>query len=1037
MTVDATSDLDGEKDGNYFSGGKEIKENELALSRNERFLEETQRIARVGSWEADLTDDSMVWSALVKEIYEVQADFEPTFDKVMSFFTNEEDREYFRGLVVEAMEHGRIFDVELRIATLLGSIRWIRTTGKAEYRDGECFRIYGAVQDITDQKKAERALVEARNQFQSLIQTINGIVWEADAGTFSFFFVSDQVRSILGYTPEQWLSDPNFWANHIHASDREEAVMYCKIQISQYNNHTFDYRMIHADGSVVWIKDVVSVVRQGDRVILRGVMVDITESKRIEELERLEKSVLELNSNSDNILHQVLLGYLTGIEAIFPQMHCSIHEISAGQLDLAISPSLPRAYLEEILNLPIGPNSGSCGTAAFLKESVIAPDISTDPRWTELGYHHIALRYNLKSCWSLPVLDSDGGVMATFGFYYDVIKEPSETELRVITRSAAILKVIMESRQKSVLLKESASLMKQGQGLAHFGSWQWDLVNNKVDWSDELFNIYGQEKGKFTPSYERYIALLHPEDRDAVEKKISGIFQTKKDIVFEERIISPNLGIRHLKSWGRLQLDENGVPEKVIGACLDITESKVMQEQLLESQVRLKSLVDAQTNYVIRMDLEGNCTYFNNKYLEDFGANFENTELLGKRPGMVIVPSHVDCFVATCQRSIAHPDQVFQVEFDIVTSDGKIRSTFWHFIGLVDAQGKAFEIQCIGLDISEVKRVQNELRISDERYRYVNKATNDAIYDWTVSTDHVQWGEGFTRLFGFDVGERRYPAEEWFQLLHPTEREAVKMDLKAVINDRERNNWLAEYQLRKSNGRYAYVVENGYIIRDAAGKAVRMIGVIRDVSKQKKEEYFLKLQESAIAKANDLVTIAEVDMKSEWRLKIIYANEAFSRAMLYLDMEIMHRPILVLLGTKPSRSDVRKLLKAVENGVAFQIETTLYKKDGRPVRINFSLNPIANEKGIVTHWVCIGHDVTERYEYIAAIEDQNKKLSDIAWMQSHVARAPLARLMGLIDLLRNFSNTENESRELLDRMLHSARELDGVIRNISANTGTA
>jgi PAS domain S-box-containing protein len=124
--------------------------------------------------------------------------------------------------------------------------------------------------------------VEARRvnqgQYESLVQSIDGIVWEVDAQTFSFVFVSQQAERILGYPVKRWLNEPNFWADHIHADDRQSAVSFCKDAIERKVDHQFDYRMIAADGRVVWLRDIVTVnVLEDNTVRLRGVMVDITE----------------------------------------------------------------------------------------------------------------------------------------------------------------------------------------------------------------------------------------------------------------------------------------------------------------------------------------------------------------------------------------------------------------------------------------------------------------------------------------------------------------------------------------------------------------------------------------------------------------------------------------------------------------------------------------------------------------------------------------------------------------------------------------
>jgi PAS domain S-box-containing protein len=139
------------------------------------------------------------------------------------------------------------------------------------------------VENITTRVESEEAARRARQGIADLIATIDGIVWEADAQTFCFTFVSAQAERLLGYPVSQWLGDPEFWANHIHPVDREASVRYCIECTEAGRDHQFDYRMIAADGRVVWLQDRVTVhVVDGRPDTLRGVMVDITDRKRAE-----------------------------------------------------------------------------------------------------------------------------------------------------------------------------------------------------------------------------------------------------------------------------------------------------------------------------------------------------------------------------------------------------------------------------------------------------------------------------------------------------------------------------------------------------------------------------------------------------------------------------------------------------------------------------------------------------------------------------------------------------------------------------------
>jgi len=135
-----------------------------------------------------------------------------------------------------------------------------------------------------DQVETSRELKNSNRKIEDLIQSIDGIVWEAKVDTLEFNFISQQVESILGYTPEEWMGDSEFWQNHIHPEDKSEALSYCKINTKAGVDHSFEYRIIAADGREVWINDIVTVVKEnGTPVALRGLMVDITKKKRVEQ----------------------------------------------------------------------------------------------------------------------------------------------------------------------------------------------------------------------------------------------------------------------------------------------------------------------------------------------------------------------------------------------------------------------------------------------------------------------------------------------------------------------------------------------------------------------------------------------------------------------------------------------------------------------------------------------------------------------------------------------------------------------------------
>jgi PAS domain S-box-containing protein len=139
----------------------------------------------------------------------------------------------------------------------------------------------------------EEKLQQSEHRFRDLVNSVEGIVWEADVPSFQYLFVSKQAERVLGYPVERWLSEPTFWQDHVHPEDREWALQFCQSATAEKRDHDFEYRMIAADGSVVWLHDRVTVVVEGDRVTrARGVMVDLTNRKQAEE--RLRQAQADL-----------------------------------------------------------------------------------------------------------------------------------------------------------------------------------------------------------------------------------------------------------------------------------------------------------------------------------------------------------------------------------------------------------------------------------------------------------------------------------------------------------------------------------------------------------------------------------------------------------------------------------------------------------------------------------------------------------------------------------------------------------------------
>lgn len=172
-----------------------------------------------------------------------------------------------------------------------------------------------------------------------------------------------------------------------------------------------------------------------------------------------------------------------------------------------------------------------------------------------------------------------------------------ELESRVLQRTAALLQAnarlgveIGERKRTEEALKHTEHILQQAQRVAHVGSWERDITNGAVRWSDEFFRICGYSAQAFIPSMTKALKFIHPEDRNAVYRAIQRSIEHCHGFIRTVRIVRPNGTIRHVRLQGDVLSDNDGKPQTLVGAVLDITDFKNAEAALLQSQETIRSL---------------------------------------------------------------------------------------------------------------------------------------------------------------------------------------------------------------------------------------------------------------------------------------------------------------------------------------------------------------------------------------------------------------------------------------------------------------
>jgi PAS domain S-box-containing protein len=295
----------------------------------------------------------------------------------------------------------------------------------------------------------------------------------------------------------------------------------------------------------------------------------------------------------------------------------SILLLDGDRLRHGAAPSLPEEYCRAIDGVQIGPAAGSCGTAAFRGTPVIVEDIASDPLWAD--YREAAARAGLCACWSIPVLSSDGRVLATFATYYRQSRKPTAADWQVIditARAAAVAiersRVEADRRSREEALRRKDEQLSAALAASATGTYRWNPATNQMPYFDEnLARLFGYESDEHLVPPADFHHRIHPDDQAHV---IERLLRTRdgSDLDMEYRVVHPDGSTHWLYDRGRYLAEEGCI----VGACTDITARKLAEEAVRESEQQFRTMADAIPQLAWMTDPSGYIYWYNRRWYE-------------------------------------------------------------------------------------------------------------------------------------------------------------------------------------------------------------------------------------------------------------------------------------------------------------------------------------------------------------------------------------------------------------------------------------
>ncbi|MCE5335839.1 MAG: PAS domain S-box protein [Desulfobacteraceae bacterium] len=524
-----------------------------------------------------------------------------------------------------------------------------------------------------------------------------------------------------------------------------------------------------------------------------------------------------------------------------------------------------------------------------------------------------------------------------------------------LPRSVGIIHDITDRKKIEESFHRSQRLLQESQALSHVGSWEWDLQTNTRTLSDEMYRIFGYEPGGFEPVFDNFISAVHPADRERVQAAFRKAAETGALYREEFRIIRPDGSEIIVHAEGARSGEEGR--QRIIGSTMDITERKLAQQALEESEQRFRLVVQNADAIIVVLDKNGVFQLTEGRALAKIGSY----------PGRVVGKSMLEVYADV-------PELVDSVREAL---SGKPTRSITVFKGIVidvvhsplfDSEGNVEGVVGIGIDITERRRAEEALAKSEQQLRMALSASRQGLYDLNVQTGIVEVNPEYEKILGYEAGEIGMNVAEWIKSVHPDDREMVRRTYNDYLAGKRRE-YRIECRLVNKTGGYRWLLTTGSIMEwDAEGCPLRLMGVASDITERKMTELALKRTQFCIDNMRDSVFWIRGDAT------FAYVNEASCRGLGYSREELLAMRLIDVDPVFPAAIWPEYWKNVIEEGTAV-LETWHKAKDGKafPVEVSITTMRFAEEVLIAA----FARDITERKEAERLLQEREAKLASI------------------------------------------------------------
>jgi len=538
-------------------------------------------------------------------------------------------------------------------------------------------------------------------------------------------------------------------------------------------------------------------------------------------------------------------------------------------------------------------------------------------------------------------------------------------------------------------LGKSKGRLAKAQRIAQLGNWEWDIKNNKVIWSDEIYRIFGLIPQKFAATHEAFLNYVHPNDRALVNRSVDEALHNNKPYSIDHRIVLPDGSEKIVHEQAEVLFGETGEAIQMSGIIQDITERKIVEQKLRESEEKYRLIIDNSSTVIYTMDMNLRTTFVSTNVIN----------LSGYTPAEIIKLNVRDYLTSDSLREVVriyreelkmekssdkglNRGRVF--ELDRIHKNGSKYTTEENITPIRNSKGEITGILGISRDITERKNAEQKLKESEEKFRTI---TEQSLMGIGIEQDNKfrYINETYAAIFGFSINEMlSWELKDAITTIHPDDRKFALEQL-AKKQSGEKDN-VIHYQYRgiKNTGDVIWIDQYSKSIM-YEGKPADLISLIDISDKIKTEE---KLKKSEEKYRNLIENISDAIIEVDLGRKFGYASPQIYNITGFTPEEIININLAKIVHPEDFKKYVDAIKSAIERGERLSIEYRIRHKNGHYIPISLR-GQIIKDKNKLKLIGVIG-DISEK----RFVELQIKRLEQsLGELDALIETAPLAIIL--------------------------------------------